>query len=911
MKKTNPTLLLAIPILALAVSAYLFISSYHDSDSRAQYEKYLLSESKKVSSVTENLGDVPEPGQPEMAVIQDYFETMDPAEKRVPLDGLKKAYKSTILEASKKVSAAPLEWDIVNSVMGGRARVIEYDPNVPGSDKVWAGAVTGGLWYINDISGGLSSWVAVDDFWPTLSISSIAFDPLDPLIMYVGTGEAFTATEIYRESSGVGMGIFKSTDGGVTWDLIPSTEDFKYVTDIEVRIENGISVIYAGVVSGDYQGQNHISLPSDGLYRSANGGESWLQVLPNIAGSDKPYAVADIEVASNGRIFVGTKRNLDDDGGATILYSDSGIIGSWTIFDDYVAVIQSDPDYYVPGRVMLASAPSNPDVVYALFGAGYISSSNGFTYTRGRHIARTDNGGATWNYRPYPTGGDYFWATLAWHALAAEVDPNDPDHVYIGGLDVYKSENGAQSWTQVSDWRGMYNGGGDDYVHADIHDIDFKPNSSDELIISTDGGVFYTDNAGSFSPDFQEKNIYFGTLQFYSCDIYPIPGVDKYVGGLQDNGTLYYTGQALSIFDMIGGGDGAYCFIDENEPQLMLISVYYNQYTLFLNENWFDGLGDWSSGIFINPSDYDYNENALYANACEFSGYRANQILRIDGLPYNGDGDFVFLNTNTDVWFSSVTYSPWSPEGTANLFLGTLSGRLYKVEGAQANNPQVTEITGDDFPIANISCVAVGSSEDTLLVTFSNYGVSSVWQSYDGGATWMEKEGNLPDMPIRWALYHPMGAKHAMLATETGIWTTDQLDQSTTEWVPDNNGLANVRVDMLSLRQADYTVLAATHGRGLATTTWDITIGVDEPESLEALVYPNPSTGVVHFRLDSGQSFEQINIYDLSGKALQSFNIGQSGNEIRLDLEMLPTGQYVVEAVSGGKKWRSKLVLVE
>lgn len=909
MKNISPFL---ISVTVVFLSGLLFMFSFQDGDSRADYEAFLLEESSRISADIEKLSDVPEPGQPEMAAIQNYFMTLDPAEKRVPLERLKTAYEET-KEREKydllKSSANPLEWDIVGSNMGGRTRVIEFDPNYPNDEKVWAGAVTGGLWYNEDITNPLSGWVTVDDFWPNLSISSIAFDPLDPLIMYVGTGEAFTATTIYRESSGLGIGIFKSVDAGETWELLPSTEDFKFVTDIAIRNENGVSVIYAGVVSGVYKGQNHQSTPSDGLYRSINGGETWMQVLPLIPGTNKPFAPADIEIASNGRIFIGTKRNLDEEGGATILYSDSGIIGSWTVFDDYVDIIQSDPDYYVPGRVMLGSAPSNPDVVYALFGAGYISSSNGFTYTRGRHIARTDNGGASWNYRPYPTGGDYFWATLAWHALTVEVDPNDPDHVWIGGLDVYKSEDGGFDWNQVSDWRGMYSGGGDDYVHADIHDIDFRFNSSDELIISTDGGVFYTDQATNNYPDFQEKNLAFGSLQFYTGDLSPMPGEDIFVGGLQDNGTLYYTGSALDIMDMIGGGDGAYCFIDNDDPEYMYISVYYNQYTVFINGNPYDWLYDWSSGIFVNPADYDDDDNVLFANACEFSGQNANWLLKIDGLPFNGYGDYINLNTGTTVWFSYVGYSPYSPEFTTTLFLGTLSGRLYKVTEAESLSPQVEELTGTGFPEANISCVAIGGSEDTLLVTFSNYGVSSLWYTADGGATWEEKESDLPDMPVRWALFHPENSNHVMLATETGIWTTNGIHQSTVLWTPDNEGLANVRVDMLRMRESDYTVLAATHGRGLASAIWDITTGIPENVAMDELsVYPNPSSGLFNIDLKNTDETTEILVYDLSGRIVRKQGTSSQGL-IQLDLGDMPAGEYIMKGKSGNRNFERKIIV--
>jgi photosystem II stability/assembly factor-like uncharacterized protein len=917
-----PVILAAITLISLVSS---FILLRNNQNARVRYEAFLLENSiqNDGSGSTEEDKALDEP---QMASFQDFLQTVDPVKKRVPVERLHQAYRD--LRAAQGnpglKTGNPLQWDIVPSNMGGRTRVVMYDPNNTTGNKVWAGAVTGGLWYNNNITGNFSPWIPVNDLWPSLSISSITYDPNNTQILYVGTGEAFTARVIYRESSGIGAGIFKSTDGGQSWEQLSSTLDWKYVTDIEVRDENGISVIYAGVASGIYHGTQQ-SEPSDGLYRSADGGASWTQVMPNVALTDNPYAVADIEITAANRIMIGSMPNLDGDGGATILFSDEGTPGSWTVYDDYVAIIESNSDLNIPNRVMIGCAPSDPDVAYALLDAGYINNSNGFVYTQGLFILRTDDAGATWTSKSIPSGGDYYWATIGWHALTVGVDPNNPEALFIGGLDVYKSTDGGNDWTQVSDWRYMYYGGGDLYVHADIHDIDYKQGSSDELLVTSDGGVFYTNEAQSSGPAFQEKNKGFGTLQFYTCAIHSNAGSEKYLGGLQDNGTLYHTGVPLSIFDMIDGGDGACCFIDETQPQYMITSVYYNQYSLWLNGQYYESMSNWSSGTFVSAADYDYNSNILYSNACSFGGSQANQILRIKGIPDNISGAYINLNTGLNVYFSAVKYSPHSPANVSNLFVGSLSGRLFKVLNAQ-NIPQVTEITGSEFPEGAISSIAVGGSDDTLLVTFSNYGISSVWQTYDAGGSWEEKETNLPDMPVRWALYHPGSARYAMLATELGTWTTSNLDEEATVWTQDIEGLANVRVDMLQMRMSDYTVIAATHGRGLATAVWDIGVGIEDQGSGEAgtlgsvEVWPNPTSGVFYLQpavssqqsAVGGQQSAVIEILDLHGKALESCNnrtVEQwNDGTVELDISYLPAGIYFVRIKNGNELIVKKIV---
>lgn len=812
-------------LILTASGIIIFLVGYflQNIDQRSIFENYLKNEYARMARILDESrsGQPDDAGYPDMASMQNYLMTVDPSLQRVPVERLLVAYRySNELREKQKLLGVKntISWQSTGADMGGRTRAIVFDPGEPSGNKVWAGGVTGGLWYNNDITDPGTGWVNVNDFWPSLSVSCIAFDPANADVFYVGTGEAQTAIHIYRESSSVGIGIWKTTDGGTTWNLLTSTEGFKYITDIKVRNESGTSVIYAGVMSGTYHGIPHPSNPGDGLFRSADGGITWEQVLPDITGENEPYAPADIEITAGNRIFIGTTKNLEGNGGSVILFSDEGTAGTWTVFDDYLPIIQNDPEYYIPDRVILASAPSNPSVVYALLGAGYLTSA-GFNFSKGRYILRSGDAGNNWVQKNIPDN-DPEWATLAWHALAAGVDPGDPNVLFVGGKDVYKSVNGGISWSRVSDWTLMYSGGGDEYVHCDQHTQTFWQGSSSEVLFTNDGGVFYTSSAQSSEPVFEERNKNYNTLQFYTCDIYPVAGQDFFVGGLQDNGTLLYQGNPLEVGDMIDVGDGAYCFFDEDEPSIMITSHYYNRYKIFLNWELYANIDDYYSGVFISPADYDSDLNILYANAVTFTNSNANKILRISGIPYVNSGTYVNLNTGLNVYFSFLKVSPFSPVGTSTLFIGSQNGRLFKATNAQAT-PQTSEIGGSSFPAAYISCVAVGGSEDTLLVTFSNYGVPKIWQTYNGGLNWHNKTGNLPDMPVRWAIYHPDNAREALIATELGVWRTTNLDSEDVTWEPEINGMANVRVDMLQMRNSDHTILAASHGRGLFWANWE------------------------------------------------------------------------------------------
>lgn len=790
--------------------SYIIINN--QDQERIRYENFLLSQYDIIPNHSqEELKEIPKPEHPHMATFQNHFMSLDPALGYVPSDRLHAAFLRT-REMQNEFGDRQIEWQNVPSNMGGRTRAIMFDPNDSNQTKVWAGGVSGGLWYNNDITDLNTSWNSIDDFWDNLSVSRIIYDPLDSEIFYVATGEANTALVTYRESSSRGIGIWKSTEAGApdSWEVIPSTSGFQYVTDISVKISNNQSEIYAAVVSGTYQGQNHESSPSEGLFRSRDNGETWEQVLPNIPGTNTPYSPADIEITSSGKIFIGTMKNLNGEGGAVILSSLSGDINSWTINNDFQEMIQQSNNNNIPGRIIFSSCQSSPEVVYGAVGSGNINNM-GFNLSYGNYLIKSIDAGESWTLVNLPTSNGSDWASLAWHALEIEVSPEDPQIVFIGGLELYKSTNGGNTWNNLSDWDLMYYGGGDRYIHADIHQVAFQPNNPNTIAVTSDGGVFLSTNALSNTPIFIERNQGYNTLQFYTGDISNEYESINFVGGLQDNGTLLYQESALDINDMITGGDGAFCFFDDNEP-IVITSTYYNAW-YFINMDTNDySYENASSGVFINPADYDSQNNIIYANKVRFNGSQSNRIIKISNIPNNPNTETISLNTGTSVYFSALKLSPYSNQNT--LFMGSQSGRLYKIENVNTD-PNTIEIGSSLFPTANISSIDIGDNENEIMVTFSNYGVSSIWLTLDGGDSWMEKESNLPDMPVRWGILHPNDINFALIATEIGVWKTSNLQSENPIWIPSVSGLANVRVDMLSMRDSDNMVLAVSHGRGL------------------------------------------------------------------------------------------------
>ena len=908
------TLLISLSI-AIVILALVPGRIHHKKNLRIKHESFLLKAGKDMKK---DLGDGteknPSVDRPDEAAFAEFIRTMDPVSQTVPVERRFAALEEAQELMMLKSGTASLKWESLVADMGGRTRTLMFDPNDPSGMAMFAGSVTGGLWYCENPLDG-ADWMPVNDFWSNLAISSLCFDPQNPKNFYMGTGESETALITYRESSGRGNGLYHSMDGGKTWDLLPSTSRWAYVTDVEVRVENGNSVIYAGVVSGYYKGIAHRNTPSDGLYRSTDQGATWSQVLPNIPGTSTPFAPADICFsADRTRIFVGTTYGInssvtdnDRSGAACILYSDNGL--TWTLNQQYNQAILQKTEVNLPGRVMITEAPSDPNILYAIVASGYPA---GAFYGYGcEYLLKTTDKGLTWTAINFPQG----FASLAWHAFTVAVNPQDPNVVWLGGLDTYRTLDGGANWTIMSNWALMYGSGSPRYVHGDIHQILHNPLDGRTLFIATDGGIFAT--GSSLSPDnvnFHELNQNFNTLQYYACAISSVKGDRQFAGGLQDNGTLHYKpGDIPTMTDKLSGGDGAYCFFDQDNPNQILTSSQYSTLYVYMNRvgqpPLFRNAAQTGLGIFINPMDYDSENNRLYLNVTYFDGSTANNLAIANISENQITGVVRNIGSHTTVPFTALKWTESSSDG-GTLFLGTASGQLYRLDKPPSDSLSI-ELTGNNFPVGYISSIESGKSADTLLLTFSNYGIPSVFLSTDAGTTWKNIEGNLPDMPVRYGIFHPQTARHAMIATETGIWSTTDVLAAEVTWTPQVSGMANVRVDMLRVRPSDFTVVAASHGRGLFTTTWDLqgSSGIDPViAGQEMKVYPNPTSG--EFRVEAAlREPGLLTIRDVQGRLIRSLKMVPGQASQPLDLRREGKGTYFIRIESPGQNVVKQLIV--
>ena len=665
------------------------------------------------------------------------------------------------INSSNKVASAitNITWNNLGPTnQAGRSKTMMVDANDASGETVFCGSVGGGIWKTTNISSNSPNWAPVNDFMQNISITSLGQDPNNSSIMYASTGEPYGSASSIR-----GMGVFKSTDGGASWNPLPSTSGTDFYQCAKLTIVSNSDVYVA---------------TTRGIFLSNDGGATFTRVLSASSAGASSNRGHDVKQATNGDIYA----SLD---GSLHKSTDNGF--TWNALN-----IGFNTE-----RIEIACAPSSANSLYLVTEAG----------NKADRIVKSTDGGITWTNLALPDDDDPgipandFTRNQAWYDLCVAVDPNNENVVYVGGIDLFKTTNGGISWTQVSHW---YGGFGYQEVHADQHFIMYPTSSSDIVYFCNDGGIYSTNNGSAGVPNITSRGRNMITLQIYGCDAHPTNAY--YLGGTQDNGSHQYTSNSLQATTEVTGGDGAYCNIDQNQPQFQFTQYVYNQYRRSTNGgNTFSSVNLSSSqGRFINPSDYDDVNNILYAA-------RGNgRYLRWNDPQTGNDDDNVNAGFSGKV--SAVTVSP---NVNNRVYFGDDDGNVYRVDNANTNAPNVTSISTGLPNNKYVSCVAVETgNENHLLAVYSNYSTNSVWESTNNGSSWTSVEGNLPNMPVRWAVFNPNNADQAFLATELGVWSTDDLNGGSTNWGATNTGLANVRVDMIKIN-SNKEMIASTHGRGM------------------------------------------------------------------------------------------------
>jgi photosystem II stability/assembly factor-like uncharacterized protein len=726
---------------------------------------------------------------------------------------------STAADALVRADATPAEkssigrWQFLGpGNVGGRTRVLVIDPARP--EVMYTGGVSGGLW--KTYSAG-AMWEPIGDHLANIAVNSLVMHPTDRNTLYAGTGEGYFREVIRGTALPLrGDGIFVTHDAGDTWTRLPSTQnsDFHFVNDLVISTKDPRRV-YAATRTG--------------VWRSLDSGESWSRVLtPNVTGGC-------LDLAWRG------------DTNGDYLFASCGTFAQATVWrakngesDAAWEAVLSEPNM---GRTTLAIAPSDPSIVYALAA----SNEQGAKYQSVLGVYRSSSNGDAGSWQARSTGtsshvaahllsnliagsqNDCFGipnglTTMGWYCNTIAVDPVDANRVWAGGVDLFRSDDGGQSWGVASYWWAMGpNGGGPaapSWAHADQHAIVFDPrydgSSVKTAYFTNDGGVARTDDTlaatakGPKAPcdpamsqlQFTPLNNSYGVTQFYHGAV--SPDGTRLIGGTQDNGTIMTrVTDGPNQWQPVVGGDGGYAAFDPTNPSY----VYAESQVAGIRRS-DDGGVTFSvktaglageQFLFIPPYTLDPNETTR--------------------LWLGGKSVMVSVNRG-DLWtrgsapFASYVSAIAVQPGNSNLVLAGLSS------GQIARNDSATTTTATtEWPLVEPRQGFVSSltfdpkRPNVVYATYAGFGGAHLWRSMDAGATWSALDGNLPDMPVHSIAIDPTRDGRLYLGTDLGVFVSNDDGQS---WSVENTGFANAVTETVLIAPGANgpAIYAFTHGRG-------------------------------------------------------------------------------------------------
>jgi photosystem II stability/assembly factor-like uncharacterized protein len=734
---------------------------------------------------------------------------------------------------------------------------------------MYAGSVSGGVW---KTTNGGTTWVAMTDNQPNLIIDCLLLDPRNPNTIYAGTGEGYFNYDYLS-----GIGILKTTDGGVSWTTLTNfspalTMPFIYKM---VMDPTSSSIIYAAAFGG--------------VYKTTNSGASW-SLLPILSQSE---ICTDLCInASNGNILYASFGLFASDG----IYETTNAGASWSRLSN---------GYPTDGfaRTSICIVLNDPSVLYACLEDSVTSG----TYA----IEKTTDGGASWSKVATPFDNDPLvnatsLGNQGWYNNVIEASFSDPNTVYTGGIDLFKSTNGGTSWDRISD--GYVATTAPNYVHVDQHAIVLDPSNESTIYFGNDGGVFMSTDAGS---SFSSLNNGYVTAQFYSGRIHPSQNV--YFGGTQDNGTLESSGS--TDWTEVYGGDGGATAIDHSNP-----NIFYTEYVYLTMLKSTDGGNSWNSCVKGIPS----NSSGTTDRCLFFAPYvmdPSNSSTLVAGT-YR-----VYRTTNAAASWTpisgNITGDPGGPnaQGSDSSTISALaiakSNSAYIYSGTTGSATAIsyvyvttntgstwTNVTGSNMPNRWIKCIAVDpTNPNRVFVCFSGYNANTpgtpghIFMTTDLGLSWTDVSNNLPDIPVNAMLIDPGNTDNLLVGTDIGMFSSYN---GGTTWTQENGGMANVEVLDLDRRDFDSTVIAATHGRGMFSVS--LATGVIPPPPvipssyLLEQNYPNPfNPGTrIPFTI-STPSHVTIKLYNILGQEVTTIvdrNFSSTPSPVYFLASGLASGDY-------------------
>ncbi len=621
----------------------------------------------------------------------------------------------------------------------GIARVNHVCVDPFNSQHLFASSASGGLWESTNAGG---TWSNTTDQLQTLGFGSTVVDYTNAQIVYAASGDG-------EYGDAYGLGVLKSLDGGQTWNLTGlNWSNFKNRVARKIIMDPVDHLVL--LVSTD-----------GGVYRTADGAVTWTKVSSaNIF--DIEFNPSDHQVV----YAAGDKFYKSIDNGQTFSNITSGL-----------------PSFSQVNRMALAVTPANDNYVYILaanktnsgFYGLYRSTDKGHSFT----LRANSPNVMGWDVNGADNGGQSFYT------LSVCASPLNPEMVFTGGVNIWKSIDGGATLNLCAHW---YGGGGAPYVHADIHDLSYAGNT---LYASSDGGVFQSDDDGNswfyISEGLQATQFYrMGGSEQVPNTIY---------AGAQDNQSSRYQN---GLWQKVRGGDGMEQAINPVNSNIVYSCLQNGGLARSTNggssftdiTSGLSGSGGWVTPFALDPAGVLYvGYNQVFRSSDNGNSYTqlasagGGTIVALTVAP--SDPSWIYFARNNVIYRSDNTGASWT----------NISA------GLPVSLAAITYITLDP------------DNEQRVWVSFSGYSNGNkIYHSADGGLTWSNVSGNLPNIPVNTIAFQKNSNDCIFAGTDAGVFFQNNLFNN---WQAYMTGLPNVRVDELEINYSAGKIRAATYGRGL------------------------------------------------------------------------------------------------
>ena len=651
----------------------------------------------------------------------------------------------------------------------GRINTVIKDPGNP--QTLYVGAPAGGIWKSTD--DGVN-WIPLSDHLPQIGVSGIAIDPTDSNIIYIATGDD-DAGDSYS------IGVMKSTDAGQTWNT--TGLNYLYTNN---KTTNEIFI--------DPTNNNHIWVAStDGLQKSEDGGDTWaikqdgnivdFRLHTNYDNNSIIYAVGYNNNES--------KFYRSEDKGETF---------------SEVSSIPTDSN-----RIILETTPAAPDKVYVLSaydnGDGTYEGRNSF---QGVYISND----AGLNFFKTAESDDIFGSGQSWYDMALTVSDTDPNILFVGVLDIWRSTDGGDNFTQINSWSQRTNS----FTHADIH---FMRYFDGTLYAGTDGGIYRSEDDGI---NFEDLSNTLSIAQIYTVST-SRPDSSKLAGGLQDCGGFALSG---SNWNSYHGGDGMGTAVDPFEE-----NTFYGmtQYGGNLYRTTTGGDGGWSSREFIasGPVKGEWVTPLEFAKSGDlYAGFDQLYVL-------NGG---LWKQLSNHDFGHNLRLLKIDPINNNIIYVST----EYKVYKSSDGGITFTSILETDYYVRDIEVHKTNNNQVWVLSSGTVYTSTDQGQSFISETTGLEWARTISHQQ-----YSPDDSLY--LGTILGVYYTDN---EVSGWHSISSSLPNVKVSDMEINPNDNILTVSTYGRGIWQTP------------IPAVTRPSYDLDLVRISSGLGSDFRCENDFQLS-----------------------------------------------